>query len=156
LRLGPAGGPARIEITEAALMRDDETTLTTLRQLRDMGVRIVMDDFGTGYSSLSYLLRFPFDRSRSIALREDIAHNQNASAVVQAVTTLAKSMKVITVAEGVETERSSRKPARSAAPKYKATCSGRRNRRADRPASVAARKAATSLRPTQFRAAATC
>jgi predicted signal transduction protein with EAL and GGDEF domain len=102
---GLSAGRLEIEITEAALMRDDETTLTTLRQLRDMGVRIVMDDFGTGYSSLSYLLRFPFDKIKvDRSFVKDIAHNQNASAVVQAVTTLAKSMKVVTVAEGVETE----------------------------------------------------
>jgi len=102
---GLPAGRLEIEITEAALMRDDETTLTTLRQLRDIGVRIVMDDFGTGYSSLSYLLRFPFDKIKvDRSFVKDIAHNQNASAVVQAVTTLAKSMKVVTVAEGVETE----------------------------------------------------
>jgi diguanylate cyclase (GGDEF)-like protein len=102
---GLPAGRLEIEITEAALMRDDETTLTMLRQLRDMGVRIVMDDFGTGYSSLSYLLRFPFDKIKvDRSFVKDIAHNQNASAVVQAVTTLARSMKVVTVAEGVETE----------------------------------------------------
>ena len=43
-------------------MRDDETALATLRQLRELGVRIALDDFGTGYSSLSYLQRFPFDK----------------------------------------------------------------------------------------------
>ena len=51
-----------IEITEAVLMRDNEATLATLHQLRELGVRIVMDDFGTGYSSLSYLRSFPFDK----------------------------------------------------------------------------------------------
>jgi EAL domain-containing protein (putative c-di-GMP-specific phosphodiesterase class I) len=43
-------------------MRDDETALATMQQLRALGVRIALDDFGTGYSSLSYLHRFPFDK----------------------------------------------------------------------------------------------
>ena len=51
-----------IEITEAILMRNSETTLNTLHRLRKLGIRIAMDDFGTGFSSLSYLRRFPFDK----------------------------------------------------------------------------------------------
>ena len=51
-----------LEITESVLLRNQETTLETLRQLRALGVSIVMDDFGTGHSSLSYLRNFPFDK----------------------------------------------------------------------------------------------
>ena len=51
-----------IEITERIIMEDTEHTLSSLRQLKELGVRIAMDDFGTGYSSLSYLRRFPFDK----------------------------------------------------------------------------------------------
>src|SRR6185369_50144 len=51
-----------LEITEAVLLQDNDTTVTMLHQLRALGVRVAMDDFGTGYSSLSYLRSFPFDK----------------------------------------------------------------------------------------------
>ena len=51
-----------LEVTESVLMQNNDATLATLHQIRDLGVRISMDDFGTGYSSLSYLRSFPFDK----------------------------------------------------------------------------------------------
>src|SRR5260370_13894256 len=63
--LAASGLPANrleLEITESVFMRNTFTTLATLHQLRELGVRIAMDDFGTGYSSLSYLLSFPFNK----------------------------------------------------------------------------------------------
>ena len=79
-----------IEITEAVLMRDNEATLATLHQLRDLGVRIVMDDFGTGYSSLSYLRSFPFDKIKiDRSFINDVSDMGDASAIVQATTSLA-------------------------------------------------------------------
>ena len=59
---GLAASRLGLEITEAVLIRDDETALAILHQLRAIGVRIALDDFGTGYSSPSYLQRFPFDK----------------------------------------------------------------------------------------------
>jgi diguanylate cyclase (GGDEF)-like protein len=94
-----------IEITEAVLMRDNEATLATLHQLRELGVRIIMDDFGTGYSSLSYLRSFPFDKIKiDRSFVSDLSDTEDAGAIVEAVATLANSLKMTTTAEGVETQ----------------------------------------------------
>ena len=93
-----------IEITEAVLIRDDETALTILHQLRDIGVRIALDDFGTGYSSLSYLKRFPFDKIKiDRSFVNDVAEIDGSSAIVQAVVNIAAARNMTTTAEGVET-----------------------------------------------------
>ena len=93
-----------IEITEAVLIRDDETALTILHQLRNIGVRIALDDFGTGYSSLSYLKRFPFDKIKvDRCFISDITEIDGSSAIVQAVVNIAASRNMTTTAEGVET-----------------------------------------------------
>jgi EAL domain-containing protein (putative c-di-GMP-specific phosphodiesterase class I) len=105
--LAASGLPARrlaIEITEAVLMQDNEATLATLHQLRDLGVQIVMDDFGTGYSSLSYLRSFPFDKIKiDRSFINDVSDKGDASAIVQATTNIATHMNMSTTAEGVET-----------------------------------------------------
>jgi EAL domain-containing protein (putative c-di-GMP-specific phosphodiesterase class I) len=105
--LGDTGLSARrlaIEITESVLMRDNETNLATLHQLRDLGVQIVMDDFGTGYSSLSYLRSFPFDKIKiDRSFINDVSMG-DANAIVQATTSIASTMKMTTTAEGVETQ----------------------------------------------------
>ncbi|MDP3077773.1 EAL domain-containing protein [Bradyrhizobium sp.] len=94
-----------IEITEAVLIRDDETALTILHQLREIGVRIALDDFGTGYSSLSYLKRFPFDKIKiDRCFVGDITEVDGSSAIVQAVVNIAASRNMTTTAEGVETQ----------------------------------------------------
>jgi diguanylate cyclase (GGDEF)-like protein/PAS domain S-box-containing protein len=93
-----------LEITEAVLIRDDETALAILHQLRAIGVRIALDDFGTGYSSLSYLKRFPFDKIKiDRCFVGDIAEIDGSSAIVQAVVNIAASRNMTTTAEGVET-----------------------------------------------------
>ncbi|HVX77307.1 MAG TPA: EAL domain-containing protein [Bradyrhizobium sp.] len=97
-------GRLELEITEAVLIRDDETALAILHQLRDIGVRIALDDFGTGYSSLSYLQRFPFDKIKiDRCFINDIGEAQGSSCIVQAVVNIAAAREMTTTAEGVET-----------------------------------------------------
>jgi EAL domain-containing protein (putative c-di-GMP-specific phosphodiesterase class I) len=102
---GLAANRLELEITEAVLIRDDETALTILHQLRTLGVRIALDDFGTGYSSLSYLQRFPFDKIKiDRCFVNDIAEVGGSSGIVRAVVSIARERGVTTTAEGVETE----------------------------------------------------
>ena len=93
-----------IEITEAVLIRDDETALAILHQLRAIGVRIALDDFGTGFSSLSYLKRFPFDKIKIDRCFVSDIEIDGSSAIVQAVVNIAAARNMTTTAEGVETE----------------------------------------------------
>jgi diguanylate cyclase (GGDEF)-like protein len=94
-----------LEITEAVLIRDDDTALAILHQLRAIGVHIALDDFGTGYSSLSYLHRFPFDKIKiDRCFVNDIAGPDGSASIVQAVVNLAAARRMTTTAEGVETE----------------------------------------------------
>jgi diguanylate cyclase (GGDEF)-like protein len=98
--------PARleVEITETVLLQDTDTTLATLRRLRELGIQIAMDDFGTGYSSLSYLRRFPFDRIKiDQSFVRDLGKRSDSVAIVQAVAGLAKELGIAVTAEGVET-----------------------------------------------------
>ena len=87
------------------LIRDDETALAILHQLRAIGVRIALDDFGTGHSSLSYLQRFPFDKIKiDRAFVVGLAEGDGSSSIVQAVVNIAAARRMTTTAEGVETE----------------------------------------------------
>ncbi len=105
--LAGAGLPAsrlELEITESVLMNNTHATLNALHRLRGLGVKISLDDFGTGFSSLSYLRRFPFDKLKiDRCFIEDLANDKDAFAIVHAVTAMAKSLGMITTAEGVET-----------------------------------------------------
>jgi EAL domain-containing protein (putative c-di-GMP-specific phosphodiesterase class I) len=94
----------RLEITETTAMEDADSTTQTLSRLHGMGVAFYMDDFGTGYSSLSYLHRMPID-----ALKIDrrfvgsMETDEMSRSIVQAITTLAHSLGMKVIAEGVET-----------------------------------------------------
>ncbi|WP_018409925.1 putative bifunctional diguanylate cyclase/phosphodiesterase [Methyloversatilis thermotolerans] len=93
-----------LEITESVLMKDAETTIGMLKALKHMGVRISMDDFGTGYSSLSYLKRFPIDIVKiDKSFVRDIGEDEDDAAIIRVIIALARSLRLTTVAEGVET-----------------------------------------------------
>jgi EAL domain-containing protein (putative c-di-GMP-specific phosphodiesterase class I) len=95
----------QLEITETVLMHNTFNTLATLHQLRALGVQIAMDDFGTGYSSLSYLRSFPFDKIKiDRSFIADLSNGAEPLAIVHAVAGLAKSLNMISTAEGVETQ----------------------------------------------------
>jgi diguanylate cyclase (GGDEF)-like protein len=100
-----APGRLELEVTEAVLIRDDESALAMLHQLHALGVRIALDDFGTGYSSLSYLQRFPFDKIKiDRSFVDDIAEPGGSSYIVQAVVNIAAARRMTTTVEGVETK----------------------------------------------------
>ena len=96
----------KLEITETALMEDADETIRLVHRLKDLGLHLVIDDFGTGYSSLSYLQRLPIDtlkvdRSFVSRIKSEPDGNRN---IVEAIISLAHRLKMMVVAEGVETE----------------------------------------------------
>ena len=93
-----------LEATESILMRDADVTMATLNRLRDLGVKLSVDDFGTGYSSLSYLRRFPLNQLKiDRSFVKEITENPDDAAIIAAITSLARTLKLEVVAEGVET-----------------------------------------------------
>ena len=93
-----------VELTESAVMSDPEQSISILEQLSAMGVLVSVDDFGTGYSSMSYLRRFPIDKLKidRVFIDEIVSRPQDAS-IVRAIVSLAHSLDLKVVAEGVET-----------------------------------------------------
>lgn len=94
-----------IEIVESVLMDETEQNIRTLHALRELGVKIALDDFGTGYSSLSYLRAFPFDKIKiDQRFVRDIDTSVENQAIVRAIISLARDLKMRVTAEGVENE----------------------------------------------------
>lgn len=92
-----------LEITETVIMQNAESTLTRLRSLKRLGVRLAIDDFGTGYSSLSYLQRFPVDIVKIDRVFIDgLRHGTEGVALVRTILALADMLTLCTIAEGVE------------------------------------------------------
>ncbi|CAI8940412.1 diguanylate cyclase [Pseudomonas sp. IT-P44] len=93
-----------LEITEGVLMQNIDTTVTALTRLKVMGIRLAIDDFGTGYSSLSYLRRFPIDVLKiDQSFIRGLSTDSNDAALVSAIISLGRSLKLTIIAEGVET-----------------------------------------------------
>lgn len=94
-----------LELTESALMEQQDTVIASLNALRRTGVRLAIDDFGTGYSSLAYLKQFPLDVLKiDKKFIDDIAHNKDDAAIATAIIGIAHTLGFKVLAEGVETE----------------------------------------------------
>jgi len=95
----------KLEITESTVMQNADQATRILADLKALGVDLSVDDFGTGYSSLAYLRRFPIDQLKiDRSFVQDMMEHQDSAAIVHSIIGLARSLRMQTVGEGVETE----------------------------------------------------
>ncbi|MEG1055586.1 MAG: EAL domain-containing protein, partial [Janthinobacterium sp.] len=93
-----------LELTESMVMHDVEQATAIMAKLKGLGVQLSIDDFGTGYSSLAYLRHFPIDVLKiDKTFVSDITHSDDDAAIVRAIISLAHSLRLKVIAEGVET-----------------------------------------------------
>jgi len=93
-----------VELTESAVMSDAEESILILEAISSMGVLVSVDDFGTGYSSMSYLRRFPIDKLKiDRCFVEEMTRRSEDASIVRAIISLAHSLRLKVIAEGVET-----------------------------------------------------
>jgi EAL domain-containing protein (putative c-di-GMP-specific phosphodiesterase class I) len=91
-------------VTESLIMNNADEFVSTLKKLKDVGIKIAIDDFGTGYSSLNYLKRMPVDRLKvDQSFVRDIDKDPESATIVEAIINLGHSLKLKVIAEGVET-----------------------------------------------------
>jgi EAL domain-containing protein (putative c-di-GMP-specific phosphodiesterase class I) len=101
---GLAAHYLEVELTESAVMTDPEESIRILEQLSRMGVMVSVDDFGTGYSSMTYLRRLPIDKLKiDRSFISDLSDSPQNATIVRAIVSLAHSLNLKVVAEGVET-----------------------------------------------------
>jgi EAL domain-containing protein (putative c-di-GMP-specific phosphodiesterase class I) len=94
-----------LELTESLLTSNADVMFAVMQDLKDMGLKLAIDDFGTGYSSLSYLRQFPVSKLKiDGSFIHDVATSADAAAIATAIISLAKSLNLKVIAEGVETE----------------------------------------------------
>lgn len=94
-----------MEITESFIMNDPERWIELLKNMQILGVKIAIDDFGTGHSSLSYLRKLPIDKLKvDMSFVKDVPEYEDACAIVTSIIQLAHTMKIVTLAEGIETK----------------------------------------------------
>ena len=95
----------KLEITETVAMHDIDATVAKLEALREAGIQLAIDDFGTGYSSLNYLKRLPVDALKiDRTFVEGLGHDMLDAAIVQTVVTLARTLQLSVVGEGIESQ----------------------------------------------------
>ena len=95
----------KLELTESAMMRDPAASLEIMKTFRAMDIHLVVDDFGTGYSSLSYLKRFPVDTLKvDKSFVDGLGKDPESTAIVTAILSLARSLGMKVIAEGIETQ----------------------------------------------------
>ncbi len=101
---GIPAGQLEVEVTESGLMKNEEQAIETLQNLKDLGISMALDDFGTGYSSLSYLRNLPIDTLKvDYRFMRDLEHDPESVQVLESIVDLAGKLKLLVVAEGVET-----------------------------------------------------
>jgi EAL domain-containing protein (putative c-di-GMP-specific phosphodiesterase class I) len=93
-----------LELTEGSVMKEPESAIEKLNEIRAMGVKIAIDDFGTGYSSLSYLRRFPIDTLKiDKSFINEITTDEDEAAIAKAIVMMGQALGLTVIAEGVET-----------------------------------------------------
>ena len=94
-----------LELTESAVVDNIEIVYEELRQLHELGTKLIIDDFGVGYSSFAYLRQLPFDKLKiDRSFVRDIVQGSNGGKIVTAINSLGKALGMEVIAEGIETE----------------------------------------------------
>jgi diguanylate cyclase (GGDEF)-like protein len=105
LKSGLAPERLELEITETAVLENQEAHLATIRRLKNLGISMALDDFGTGYSAVNYLTIFPFDKIKiDKSFTQGVLNRRDFKAVIASALALAQGLGIVTTAEGIETE----------------------------------------------------